>query len=580
MPGHMFFHFQETPLPQFQSLIVSSRNDQQLASLLERKLQLDPSFIESALRRAIVSRKVDLLKHALEVNRLIPHDSSMRVSDTFLLQQIHRAVSLKEIEMLQCLLSYFSNPRCASIRNELQNIAILAAQVDFLDAVELLCIKFPICLEQTFQGHSILLALAPHTCQHSIDLLSDLLKQGVDVNVQEPSGDTALHVATREDNVQVMKLLLHHNACIYLSNSQGMTPLDLVQESSLHLFAQKQSPQPYQVSLYQAAKERNIEQVQQLLNSGVPIDSKWVNGHTALCSAAMNGDVELVHLLLSHGISTFPFGNTWPELPVVHALKCNHAEIAYLLMEKTEDDYNLRTKKEREHIHQQLISLLHYCSKINAVSVATLILHSKYNLDLDCSFLMSLSPIHEACRSGQLEMVKLLLLYGVDPNIKSNFYLNTPLHYACFYGHTHIASHLLKYPEVDIDCENKLHETPLYCVLHGQLTAEEKGNTREISVIFLIMHGARLLKPGRKNCELSQFDLNYAMQRWDFIPFQTQKLIIVVRNEIRPHSLANAARFCIRGALQVPISDDVLDDLGLPYRMRNYVLLKDWFPTN
>ena len=530
------------------------------------------------MRRAVVSRKLDLLIHALEVNRLIPQDSLFKVSDGFLLQLIHRTVSLKEIELLRSLLSYVS--LSLETKRELQNIAILAAQCDFLDAVQLLCSKFPSCLEQTFQGHSLLIAMASQRADPSVQFMSYLLENGVDVNTQEPSGDTALHVAIRENNIEGIKVILEHNVCLYLKNSQGLTPLDLAQGQVNALLSSCSSPKPHEVSLYVAAKEGNRESMHQLLNSGVNINSKWVNGHTALCAASMNGDADLVHFLLAQGASIFPPGNTWPELPVVHALTSNHTDIAYLLIESIGNDYEKLNKKEKEHIHSQLVSLLHYSARINAVAIATLILRSKFHIDLNSSFISGLSPLHEACRSGHLEMVKLLLLYGMEANLLSNFYLNSPLHYACFYGHTHVAAHLLKYPEVDIDIENKQHESPLYCVLHGQLTAEEKSYPKESSIIFLLLHGAKLLKPGRKNCELSQFDLLYAQQRWDFIPLQTQKLIIVVRNEIRPHSLMNAARFCIRSSLNVPVNDDILDKIGLPYRMRNYVLLKDWFPND
>lgn len=580
-PHNHFTLIQETTLNQFQSLILSSHNDQQLASLLQKKLNLKPSFIEGALRRAVASRKIDLLKHALEVNRLFPHDSTMRVNDELLLQQIHRTVTKQELEMLRCLLSYLTNPRGSTSKGELQNIAILATHLGFIDAVQLLCTQFPTCLEQTSHGHSLLIATACYSDDNSVSLLTYILEKGVNVNTQEPSGDTALHMAVRENNEVGVQLLLSHGACVHIPNVQKMRPLDLAQSDKIkQLLRAHPSPQAHEVSLYIAAKQQKRELVQQLINSGIPIESKWIKGRTALCAAAMNGDTELVDMLLCLGASIFPEGNTWPELPIAHALIHKHESIAYLLMERTELLYERKTAKEREHIQHQLVYLLHYCSQVGAVTVATLIMDSKYNLDLTQTFLNGVSPLHIACRYGQLRMVQVLLLYGMDPNLRSEFYLNTPFHYACFYGHVHIASYLLTFPEVDINCENKQHETPLYCVLRGQLTSQEKGPVREASVVLLLSKEAKLLKPGRKNCELAQFDLNYAMQRWDFIPFQTQKLIVVLRNEWKPYSLMNLSRFAIRGAILVPISEDLVDELGLPYRMQNYVLLKDWFPTN
>ena len=551
-----------------------------MATLLKQKLHLQPSFIEGALRRAVTVHKVDLLQHTLEVNRLLPHDSSMRVDDELILQQIQRAVNLQEINTLRCLLSYLSNPRATMNKCHLQNLAILAAHLGFADAVRLLCLQFPTCLEQTSQGYCLLLALARYSDQQSVDLLAEILHLGAFVNTQEPSGDTAIHVAVKERNVAAVRILLEHNACTQIPNAQNLRPLDVCDDSDiLPLIKDSSSSQAHQVSLYIATELGNRESVQHLVNSGVNVDSKWVKGRTALSAAAINGDVETVDMLLEIGASTFPIGSTWPEVPAAHALKHNHYNVAFKLLEKTETLHPKMNDGERKHIHSQLVYLLHYSAQVGALKVATLILNSKYGINANYEFLNTISALHTACRYGQLEIVKLLLEHEVDPNITTEIYFNTPFHYACFYGQVHIARYLLSLPGVWIDRENRQHETPLYCVLRGQLSSHEKGPVRERAVIFLIMRGAKLYKPGRRNCELDHFDLFYAAQRWEFIPYHTQKLMIVLRDVRKPCSLCDLARFAVRAGIEIPLNENVVDATGLSYRMQNFVLLKDWFPT-
>ena len=284
-------------------------------------------------------------------------------------------------------------------------------------------------------------------------------------------------------------------------------------------------------------------------------------------------------MLLEKGASTFPLGNYWPETPAAHALSHKHYHLAQKILEKTEEMYLKTSDSEKKHVHSQLIQLLHNCAQVGAVEVGRVILESRYGINADYEILNTVLPIHTACKYGQIEFVKLLLEYGVDPNAGTQIYYNTPLHYACFYGNIDVARLLLALPGVEIDQENRQLETPLYCVLRGQLSSREKGKVQEGAIIFLIMRGAKLYKPGRKNCELAHFDLQVAALRWDFIPFHTQKLIMVVRDVAKPCTLSNLARFAVRSAIQVPLNENAVDATGLSYRMQNYVLLKDWFPT-
>ena len=547
---------------------------------MEKKLNLEPSFIEGALRRAVTVSKVDLLKHALEVNRLLPHDSSMKVNDEMILQQVQRAVNLHELDILGCLLSFLSYSRMLTNKCHLQNLAMLSVHLGFTDAVKLMCDRFPVCLEQTSQGHCLTLTLARYSDPNSVLLLQEFLGRGVRPNMQEPSGDTALHVAVRERNIEAVQLLLKHKACTEIQNIHGQSPLAICDEPDiLPLLRGAESPSPLSVSLYIAAESRDREMIQQILNSGVDVNSKWIKGRTALTAVAINGDIELTEMFLKAGASTFPIGNYWPETPAAHAVANRHYTLAHKLLEKTEEMFMQTSDSDKKHIHTQLVYLLHNCARVGAVSVGRLILDSRYGINANYEVLNTLLPIHTACRYGQIEFVQLLLEYNVNPNSGTQIYFNTPLHYACFYGNIDIARLLLMLPQVTIDQENRQLETPLYCVLRGQLSSQEKGRVQEGAVIFLITMGAKLYKPGRKNCELAHFDLQFAAQRWDFIPFHTQKLIVVVRDIPRPSSLCDLARFAVRSAITVPLNENSVDATGLSYRMQNYVLLKDWFPT-
>ena len=570
-------------MEEFNNGIASCANDKQLASLIRHKYESPPGFILQSLRASVATKRLDLLGHALRMNTLLPPDSQFRADDDQILQLMQKAVTMEEMEAFRALLPHIQNPQTNKTKMELQSLAILAAQFGSILAVRLLCLNYAACLEQTIQGRSVFLEVvrAAHEDDNSLEsILSDFLEMGVYVNVQEPDGNTALHITAERGDLDAVKLLLSSGACSNIPNAEGKKAVDLGEGSELSLLLKQAalSPLPHEASLYHAAEKVDFKCIGRLLDQDIPIDSKWIHGRTALASAAKVGSIEMVNFLLSLGAAPIPLGCYWPELPIVHAMVNNHTDIALKLMKSTEDYFSKAMNIEQKHIKKQLVWLLHYCMQVGATNIANLILTSQCRIDPNTDFRDLLAPIHVACRYGQLSMVKLLLVHRCRADLPSEVYYNTPLHYACFYGQIEVAEFLIKQPGVSVNCKNIQHETPLYCVLRCQLTAYEKNSfVQEASVIFLLSNGANLIKPGRRKCELKEFNLDVGAQRWTFVPVQTQKLMMVLRDEGTRLSLASSARLAIRGAIQAPISQETVGEIGLPFRLQNYVLLRDWF---
>ena len=578
-------------LDEFTSAVSLARSDKQLKEILGQKYNLPAQFIFIAAHDAIKHNKLDMLGHVLRLNSVLPPDSLLRIDDELMLMHLHKAVTKNQMDAFRLLLQNIKEPTQYQAMTELQAIAILAAQFGNMAVVQLLCVNYSFCMRQTKQGTSVFIELARAKPQDPAvtiaSVFSDILEVNtVYVNTQEPDGNTALHVLTERGDYESIKVLLMYGACPSLPNAQGKTALDLAREKEadqeiIELFEEASQKQtPTECSLYHAAIEDDFKSVQKLLDQGLPIDSKWLNGETALIAAAKVGNTKMVTFLLSSGASPIPLGCYWPDLPAMIAMLADHAEVAFILMQSTED-YLLRANNhEKKHIKMQLVALLHHCCRVGAVKVAKMVLNSRARINPNTEFRKHRAPIHIAAKYGQLSMIKLLIAYKADVALRTEIYCNTALHYACFYGHLDIAQFLLSQMRVSINCTNIQHETPLYCVLRRQLTPNEKNSyVREDSVVFLIRAGAFLLKPGRHKCELKQLSLQVAEQRWNFVPEQTIKLLLVLRDEDRSFSLASEARLVIRGAMQVQVSEETVSQLGLPYRLQEYILLKDWFST-
>lgn len=574
---------------EFSHAITLCFSDKELIDYLQKRYGIAPSFITRTLRKVSATQKLKALNHILRLNSLLPSDSQLKADDEQILTLLHKTVTGGKMDAFRILLPNIQNCENYRTKTELQSLTIVAAQMGSLSAVKLLCLNYPFCLEQTKQGHSVLVQVARASSYDGTFTLESVLREfldmGVYVNMQEPDGSTALHVAVEKGDVDAIKFLLSEGACPTVPNAQGKLPGDLTSEESIKVLLKEvpSPPYPQEVSLYHAADLGDMKSIERLVKRQPPIsiNTKWVHGKTALAAAAKVGNLKMVNFILSLGASPIPLGCYWPDLPAMIALLNRHTDIARLLMQKTEEYLPTATQVERKNIKMQLVSLLHHCCRVGATSVANMVLNSKVKIAPNLEFRHHIAPVHMAAKHGQLSVLKVLLAHKADMSLPSEVYRNTPLHYACFYGHANVTKFLLSTCNVDVNCMNIQHETPLFCVLRCQLTPNEKNPfVREESVIHLLNNGALLVKPGRRKCELQDFSMEVATQRWNFLPVETQKLLVVLREEGRElHSLASLCRLAIRGAMQCPINEESVGNLGLPFRLQRYILCKDWFTT-
>ena len=76
----------------------------------------------------------------------------------------------------------------------------------------------------------------------------------------------------------------------------------------------------------------------------------------------------------------------------------------------------------------------------------------------------TITPLHEACLSGNIKIVKTLLEYGASVHSK-DYEGDTPLHMACGSGNLEVVQTLLQH-NADVHVMNEIWETPLHAALH------------------------------------------------------------------------------------------------------------------
>lgn len=66
-----------------------------------------------------------------------------------------------------------------------------------------------------------------------LNRIKSLLENGADPNESSSNGNTSLHKAILLENIPAIKLLLAHDAKLFIKNKKGKTPYDLSEEKTL-----------------------------------------------------------------------------------------------------------------------------------------------------------------------------------------------------------------------------------------------------------------------------------------------------------------------------------------------------------
>uniref|UniRef100_A0A671MZU0 Serine/threonine-protein phosphatase 6 regulatory ankyrin repeat subunit C n=1 Tax=Sinocyclocheilus anshuiensis TaxID=1608454 RepID=A0A671MZU0_9TELE len=206
-----------------------------------------------------------------------------------------------------------------------------------------------------------------------------------------------------------------------------------------------------QTPLVQAIFNRNVDEVKLFLHKKDEVNALDQERRTPLHAAAWLGDVHIMELLISAGMTLNSSTATICSNVFIHTIQHSSLvkNMVKLLLNKGAN-LSASDKKDRQPIH--------WAAYLGHLDVVKLLVSQ--GSDKSCKDKRGYTPLHAAAASGHVDVVKYLLRNGAEID-EPNAFGNTALHVACYTGQEAVANELVN-RGANVNQPNHRGYTPLH----------------------------------------------------------------------------------------------------------------------
>ncbi|XP_017854719.1 serine/threonine-protein phosphatase 6 regulatory ankyrin repeat subunit A [Drosophila busckii] len=279
--------------------------------------------------------------------------------------------------------------------------------------------------------------------RRDVDMVRILVDYGTNVDTQNGEGQTPLHIAAAEGDEALLKYFYGVRASASIADNQDRTPMHLAAENG-HAHVIEILADKFKASIFERTKDGSTlmhiaslnghaECATMLFKKGVYLHMPNKDGARSIHTAAAYGHTGIINTLLQKGEKVDVTTNDNYTALHIAVESAKPAVVETLLGFGA--DVHVRGGKLRE-------TPLHIAARVkDGDRCALMLLKSGASPNLttdDC-----LTPVHVAASHGNLATMMQLLEDGGDPLYKSNTG-ETPLHMACRCCHPEIVRHLIE----------------------------------------------------------------------------------------------------------------------------------------
>jgi ankyrin repeat protein len=268
-----------------------------------------------------------------------------------------------------------------------------------------------------------------------IDIIRTIIERQAEVNAQNKEGESALHIAVRNNQSDTGVLLLESGANVFLANSRGETPLFLT------FYAR-------------AGSQRPAREIRRFMLNPAVMSARDSLENTVLHHATIWRIDSVIPAIVERGANTESV-NISGETPLVIAVKANAASTIRALLQAN------ASLTGRDSLGN---TALHTAVRSNAPQAAEALLDA--NINIDAYNLYGQTPLHDAVRLGAYDLQIILVRRGANIEVRDNEG-NTPLLLSVRMGTFRCTEHLIASGS-DIAARNNNGDTSLHMAVRDE----------------------------------------------------------------------------------------------------------------
>ncbi|CAL1544551.1 unnamed protein product [Lymnaea stagnalis] len=375
---------------------------------------------------------------------LLKYKADVNVIDKNQVSALIHATLSANFEIVKILLQHKADIQSCTLGGH--DALHIAAEKGLTEILDWLLVKGKADLEsKDLNGFTPLMRSAFHNHSQIAQLLVD---NGVDVNVANSAGNTAVHIYADNKGIDCLKIILKHGADVNYPNKSGITPL-----------------------MFAALKD-DTQIVEKLLKDKTlnSIDARDKLGRTALHYSASQGKHRVIARLIKakanlniadkKGLTPFMYACvTGNEMAISTFMKCknyfnheyfmalfisvinNHEQVVKTLLSQFKNDPKPLSITYEWRQLGPYIPLLHAASQVGNREIMKLLL--KNGEEVNAVNALGQTALMVGVILGHQDIVQILISHTADVNI-SDINGDTPLIIASLNGHTEIVKFLLK----------------------------------------------------------------------------------------------------------------------------------------
>ena len=234
----------------------------------------------------------------------------------------------------------------------------------------------------------------------SVEVVKALLDRGAHCNAQNRQGMTPLHLAASACCEEKVKLLLARGASIKQLNKNNKTPSDLANNERVKILF-RDAESNLSASLFDALQSRRLDSARDALNRGAKVNARNNYGQSPLHVTAESGYIEGARLLFEHH-ADLRAEDHFKSTPLHYAADNCHGFMVKELIERRVRELSVRIFSNTKNAGR--ITPLHGATANDA----------EIHRFLNAKNADQITPLHSALAKGHPETVRLLIEMGAQ----------------------------------------------------------------------------------------------------------------------------------------------------------------------